>query len=112
MSEFITHYQDHVGQRAEKFYKTTLFQGEGLLLGLNCLEPGQVQTVHSHADQDKFYYVIEGTGRFTIGETGRDLGPGQVVWASAGVPHGVANHSDTRLTVLMGIAPPPGKSSS
>jgi len=107
MSKNILHYQDHVGARAEKFYKTTLFQGQHLMLGLNCLEPGQVQAVHDHADQDKFYYVIAGRGRFTAGEEVTEVGPGHVVWAAAGVPHGVENQGDERLTILMGIAPPP-----
>jgi len=45
MSKNIIHYTDHTGLKPEKFYKTTLFQEKNLLLGLNCLEPGQVQRV-------------------------------------------------------------------
>lgn len=107
MPKNITHYRDYVGVKAEKFYKTTLFSGDHLMIGLNCLEPGQVQAVHDHADQDKFYYVVEGTGHFTVGQDTTEVGPGHVVWAPAGVPHGVENKRDTRLTILMGIAPPP-----
>jgi quercetin dioxygenase-like cupin family protein len=98
---------DHVGQRSDKFYKATLFQGEALLLGLNCLEPGQVQQPHDHADQDKFYYVVGGNGRFWLGDTQVDAGEGEVVWAPAGVVHGVANEGNGRLTLLVGIAPAP-----
>jgi hypothetical protein len=36
-------YRDHVGANPTKFFKSTLFQSERLLLGLNCLEPGQEQ---------------------------------------------------------------------
>jgi gentisate 1,2-dioxygenase len=60
--------QDHVGSNEEKFYKTTLFRSDALLLGLNCLEPGQIQQPHDHADQDKFYFVVEGEGQFLIGD--------------------------------------------
>lgn len=107
MSKNIKHYQDHVGIKAEKFYKTTLFQAKNLMLGLNCLEPGQVQAVHEHGDQDKFYYVIEGVGTFTVGNEVNDAGPGYAVWAKAGMPHGVENRGDARLTLLVGIAPAP-----
>ncbi len=107
MSQNITHYSHHIGRRDEKFYKTTLFSGERLMIGLNCLEPGQVQHVHEHAEQDKFYYVIEGSGHFTIGNEVIEAGAGYIVWAQAGVPHGVANQSAHRLTILMGIAPSP-----
>ena len=62
--QYVTRLADHVGTRPDKFFKATLFRGEALLLGVNCLEPGQVQAAHDHADQDKFYYVIEGRGVF------------------------------------------------
>lgn len=105
----VVDYRDYVGARPEKFYKTTLFQGDALMIGLNCLEPGQIQAAHEHADQDKFYFVLEGTGLFTVGEEVVEAGPGHVVWAAAGLPHGVENRGSQRLTLLMGIAPPPQK---
>ena len=105
--ELIKTLADYTGARAEKFFKSTLFQSDALLLGVNCLEPGQVQKPHDHADQDKFYYVIEGRGRFWLGAEQVEAGAGEVVWAPAGLIHGVANHHETRLTLLVGIAPAP-----
>jgi quercetin dioxygenase-like cupin family protein len=105
--ELIKNVLDHAGGRADKFYKTTLFQSPALLLGLNCLEPGQVQAAHDHADQDKFYYVVEGAGRFQLGNEIVTAGANEVVWAAAGVLHGVTNEGHTRLTLLVGIAPAP-----
>ncbi len=104
---YFTRYQDHLGSRPDKFYKATLFQSPRLLLGLNCLEPGQVQAVHDHADQDKFYLVMEGQGEFVVGEATQTAGAGGVVWAPAGVPHGVRNTGAVRLVIVMGIAPSP-----
>ena len=98
---------DHVGSRADKFYKTTLFQADTLLLGLNCLEPGQTQPPHDHADQDKFYYVVSGSGEFWLGTERVTGAAGDVVWAAAGVVHGVENKSAERLVLLVGIAPAP-----
>jgi mannose-6-phosphate isomerase-like protein (cupin superfamily) len=100
-------YRDHVGAKADKHFKATLCQGERLMVGLNCLEPGQAQASHLHAEADKFYYVIEGRGVFTVGDETREVGPGLVVWAPAGVRHSVENRGDSRLTLLVGIAPPP-----
>lgn len=107
MSKNIANYRDFVGTKTDKFYKATLFQGENLMVGLNCLEPGQVQHVHDHADQDKFYFVLEGVGLFTVGEEIMEVGPNHVVWAAAGVPHGVENRGTEQLVILMGIAPSP-----
>jgi mannose-6-phosphate isomerase-like protein (cupin superfamily) len=104
---YTTRVSDHAGSRPEKFYKTTLFRSDALMLGVNCLEPGQVQAPHDHADQDKFYYVVEGRGRFWIGDERVEAGPGELVWTPAGLLHGVENEGDVRLTLLVGIAPAP-----
>jgi quercetin dioxygenase-like cupin family protein len=108
MSHFAD-YRAHTGSHPEKFFKSTLFQSPHLLLGLNCLEPGQTQSVHAHAGQDKFYFVVEGEGEFSVGAEKQTAGAGLVVWAPAGVDHGVTNTSDKRLVLLVGIAPAPGK---
>jgi quercetin dioxygenase-like cupin family protein len=103
-----TNYRDHIGTREGKHYKDTLFAGEGMMLGINCLEPGQTQPVHDHADQDKAYIVMEGQGTFTVGEETLAGEAGDCIWAPMGVVHGVTNTSDKRLVVLVCIAPPPG----
>ncbi|HSR15119.1 MAG TPA: cupin domain-containing protein [Gemmatimonadales bacterium] len=56
--------------------KTDLARGERLFLGLNCFEPGQAQSAHTHADADKFYLLLEGKARMRIGD--------QVITAEAG----------------------------
>ncbi len=43
-----TDYREHVGSRPDKVFKSTLFEGERLMLGLNCLDPGQEQRIHTH----------------------------------------------------------------
>ena len=108
MSNF-THYSQHTGSNPDKQFKSTLFQSPRLMLGLNCLEPGQAQPAHTHNDQDKFYFVVEGEGEFVVGDEKRAAGEGAVVWAPAGVDHGVTNNGTKRLTLLVGIAPAPGK---
>jgi quercetin dioxygenase-like cupin family protein len=104
MSNF-TDYRTHTGASPEKFFKATLFQSSSLMLGLNCLEPGQTQSVHTHGNQDKFYFVVEGEGDFTVGEERQRCGPGHTIWAPTGIDHGVTNAGAARLVVLVGIAP-------
>ena len=107
MSNF-TDYQLHVGTDLDRFFKTTLFQSPRMLVGMDCLEPGQVQPPHRHVGRDKFYFVIEGEGEFVVGdETGR-AHPGMVIWAPADVAHSVTNIGTQRLIMLIGMAPLPG----
>ena len=101
-------YRDHVGALPDKQFKSTLFRSAQLMLGLNCLSAGQEQHLHEHAGQDKFYFVVEGVGRFVVGDETRTAGPGHAVWAPAGVAHGVRNDTAGRLVLLVGIAPFPG----
>jgi quercetin dioxygenase-like cupin family protein len=104
MSNFLD-YRDHTGSNPDKVFKSTLFESPRLMLGLNCLEPGQTQSAHTHGGQDKFYYVIEGEGEFEVGAATQRAGAGRSVWAPAGVAHGVTNRGSERLVLLVGIAP-------
>jgi mannose-6-phosphate isomerase-like protein (cupin superfamily) len=98
-------WREHAGAEAEKFYKRTLWQGGHVTVGLNCLEPGQAQRTHAHQGADKFYFVLEGRGRFTVGEQEREAETGALVIVPSGVEHGVTNTGDTRLSLLVAIAP-------
>ena len=106
MAEFFRNVPDTAVFSSDRAAKADLFAGERLFLGLNCFEPGQSQRVHAHAGADKFYYVCSGRARLTVGEETREAGEGEVVWAPAGVPHGVAEALE-RTVLLVGIAPPP-----
>jgi quercetin dioxygenase-like cupin family protein len=106
MTEFFREIGTAAAFDRAKAAKADLFRGATLFAGLNCFEPGQGQTVHAHAGADKFYCVISGRARLTVGDDTREAGPGTVVWAPAGVPHGVAEALE-RTVLLVAIAPPP-----
>ncbi|MEP6569164.1 MAG: cupin domain-containing protein [Acidobacteriota bacterium] len=103
---YFLNWQAHAGSQPEKFYKTTLWLGEQVMVGLNCLEPGQAQKVHAHQGADKFYFVLEGSGMFTVGGEEQEAGAGTLVVAPSGIPHGVTNAAGERLSLLVAIAPP------
>ena len=82
--------------------------GAHMFIDMYCLHPQQSQKVHAHDESDKVYFVLEGTGKFTIGDEVQDLGGGQAVIARAGQPHGVTNPGPTDLIMLVTMAPKPG----
>lgn len=106
-SPHFLHPLDHAQGQAGKPFKTTLFHSERLLVGLNTLLPGQAQALHDHASQDKFYFVLAGVGRFTVGEETRVCGEGDLVLAPAGLPHAATNDGEEMLSFLTVIAPAP-----
>ena len=91
----------------EKMKKNSLFDSPHLFYDVYCLLSGQAQKVHAHEGSDKVYYVLRGTGRFTIGGEEEDLGSGSAVIARAGSPHGVRNETDEDLVLLVTMAPRP-----
>src|SRR5829696_3302220 len=91
----------------EKMKKNALFDSPHLFYDAYCLLPGQSQKVHAHEGSDKVYYVLQGTGRFTVGEEERELGEGSAVIARAGDSHGVRNETQENLVILVTMAPRP-----
>ena len=91
----------------EKMTKVNLFETERMFCDVYGLDPGQEQKVHAHEGADKIYFVVEGHGTFLIGSEEHELGPETVVLAPSGVPHGVRNTAETRLMLLVFMAPNP-----
>lgn len=90
----------------ERYAKRDLSAGRQLFTGLNCFEPGQGQALHTHTDADKCYLIVSGRARLRVGDEAADAGPGTLVWAPAGVPHGVEEALE-RTVMLVVMAPPP-----
>ena len=99
--------RDHARFSADRMAKITLGATARVHLDLYALEPGQAQKVHTHDDQDKVYVVLEGRGRFTVGDADETLESGEAIVAAAGAAHGVVNDSGARLLLLVLVSPPP-----
>jgi mannose-6-phosphate isomerase-like protein (cupin superfamily) len=91
----------------EKMQKIPLFDSTKYFCDLYCLKPGQDQRIHSHAESDKIYVVLRGSGLFHIGGEDRELGAGEAVVARPGEPHGVRNTSGQELVLLVFMTPRP-----
>ena len=86
----------------EKMQKLDCVTTGRLRLGLNCFEPGQDQKIHAHAGSDKFYMVLSGRAKVVVGSEARDVGAGDLVFAPAGVVHGIVTAHE-RTVMLVGI---------
>ncbi|MCS6896446.1 MAG: cupin domain-containing protein [Nitrospira sp.] len=91
----------------EKMKKNNVFETKRLFCDIYCFEPGQEQKGHTHGEQDKVYFVLEGEGTFQVGADKQVLHEGQGTIAQAGEEHGVMNHTAKRLRVLVFVAPNP-----
>ena len=98
---------DVVEFNPEKLRKVGLFDTDNFFCDIYCFEPGQSQKVHSHDGSDKVYYIIKGRGMVTIGSEEKELGPDEITIAPAGEDHGVVNHTNDKLVMLVFMAPKP-----
>jgi mannose-6-phosphate isomerase-like protein (cupin superfamily) len=100
----------HIRFSTEKMQKVNLFETDRMFADLYCLESGQEQKSHKHEGADKIYFVLEGTGRFRIGDEERELARNEIALAPSGLEHGVRNESPDRLVLLVFMAPNPNRS--
>lgn len=99
--------EDHVKFEDARMAKIALATTDRAQLDLYCVAPGQYQKPHTHADQDKIYYVLEGAGRFSLGGKEERVSIGEALVAAAGVEHGLFNDGANPLLVLVVVTPPP-----
>jgi quercetin dioxygenase-like cupin family protein len=91
----------------EKMQKSPVFESPKYFCDLYCLKPGQDQRIHSHAESDKIYFVLQGRGVFHIAGEEKELVEGEAVIARPGQDHGVKNYSAEDLVLLVFMTPRP-----
>ena len=99
--------QDYAVFNPEKMGKSTIFESERIMVGLNSFDPGQEHKLHAHAGMDKVYHVLEGSGVFVLEDREIEMEAGIMLIAPEGVPHGIRNTVSERLVVLAVLAPKP-----
>src|SRR3989442_10170696 len=77
----------HAKLQPDKMAKIALAATPRALLDLYCVAPGQDQKPHTHGDQDKFYVVLEGRGRFRLGAPAHVLQAGGAPLGGPRPPH-------------------------
>lgn len=68
--------------------------------------PGSnVPPPHSHSNNEECVYVLEGTLRYRVGDTTRDLGPGDSMHTPKGTVHGFSNPFSAPARALITLSP-------
>ncbi len=99
--------QDHAVFNPAKMGKSTIFESDRIMVGLNSFNPGQEHKLHAHSGMDKVYHVLEGSGVFVLEDREIEMEAGTILIAPEGVAHGIRNTSEERLVVLAVLAPSP-----
>jgi quercetin dioxygenase-like cupin family protein len=68
--------------------------------------PGSnVPPPHSHSNNEECVYVLEGTLRYRVGDTTRDLAPGDSMFTPKGTVHGFSNPFSALARALIVLSP-------
>ncbi len=76
-----------------------LYASDGATIIHMTIHPNQEIAPHT-ADVDMEFFVIAGSGRFSVGGESADAGPGMLVESPADIPHGIANTGSIPLELL------------
>jgi quercetin dioxygenase-like cupin family protein len=103
----VANVRDLISFKADKLNKVSIFDTDKFFCDVYCFEPGQSEQVHSHGEADKVDDVLDGKGKVTVGSEVRELCANEITLAPAGEDHGVVNHTNEKLVMLVFMAPKP-----
>ena len=69
-------------------------------------EPGSMQAVHGHPDNEQVYVIVRGRGVMQIGEEMEEVGEGTLVFIPPGAAHAIKNTGDEPLIFISATSPP------
>jgi quercetin dioxygenase-like cupin family protein len=91
----------------DKFIKKNPLDTGKMVFNAFYLKPRQILPFHKHTATDELFYIVEGTGEFTVGNTSAMVAPGSAVYGPTNVFHGLINSGDSNMVVVSVQAPKP-----
>jgi mannose-6-phosphate isomerase-like protein (cupin superfamily) len=69
------------------------------------LPPGRAVAPHHHRQLEEIYYILEGSGRMTVGEEQRQVEAGDAIFVPRGSLHSLANTGSVPIRLLVACGP-------
>jgi quercetin dioxygenase-like cupin family protein len=77
------------------------FQSKIAFLHYTILPPGSIIGYHQHLDSEEVYLILKGQGIMEVDSQKEEVFPGDVILTQKGSSHGLANHSNDALEILV-----------
>ena len=78
----------------------------GLVVRMNCYEPGQSTPTHMHPDEDEILYIVEGSGHVAVeGRADLPVRAGDLVCLPADQFHRIVAAPDGRMVLIYFMKP-------
>lgn len=92
---------------AEKLLKKVPLDTDKIVYNTFFVKPRQLLPFHKHPVTDELFFIVEGTGEFTLGNEQMIAGATSSVYGPAGVFHGVVNSGDKDMVMISVQGPKP-----
>jgi mannose-6-phosphate isomerase-like protein (cupin superfamily) len=69
-------------------------------------EPGSMQAVHGHPDNEQIYVIVRGRGVMQVGDEMEEVGEGMLVFIPPGAAHAIKNTGNEPLVFVSATSPP------
>jgi quercetin dioxygenase-like cupin family protein len=99
-----------LGTTKDGRFRRIVVQEKRLRCGTLSFAPGDYVEEHAHLTSDEIFYGITGTGRITVEGESFDVGPGDLVFVSAGERHivEVSKSAAEPFVIFAAVAPNTG----
>lgn len=94
------------GQRSYLLLGGGQFGSENLAITWVEGEPGSMQAVHGHPDDEQVYVIVRGHGVMQVGDEMEEVVEGMLVFIPPGAAHAIKNTGDQPLVFVSATSPP------
>jgi len=94
------------GQRSHLLLRAGQFGAENLAITWVEGEPGSMQAVHGHPDNEQIYVIVRGRGVMQVGDEMEEVREGTLVFIPPGSGHAIKNTGSEPLVFVSATSPP------
>jgi mannose-6-phosphate isomerase-like protein (cupin superfamily) len=94
------------GQRSYLLLGRGQFGSKNLAVTWVVGEPGSMQAVHGHPDNEQTYIIVRGRGVMQVGDEMQEVSEGTLVYIPPGGAHAIKNTGAEPLVFISATSPP------
>lgn len=106
LSELPTYEDRHGGRRLKILFDDDTVGAKHVAAEHIVYQPGDAVRMHSHADSEHAFIILEGQGIFESEQAKHKIGAGTVIFIPVGASHRIENTGKSEMKLLEIFAPP------
>ena len=92
--------EDTIGDGSSLIKASPKTGTQGVVFVEDRMPPGSTSGIHVHLEADEFFYVLEGTGRISLGLNEHEISTGDTIFVPVGTDHKITSSGENPLHVI------------